>query len=172
MVLGGSPRGTLYGVYDLLERFGVRWWTPEDEHVPCRTTLTLARLNVTVRPPLLYRAIWYRHTMDGDWQARQRLDAGAMAGGHLQPRHGGQEIFAANASAHTYEGLAPTEAYFDAHPEYFSQVNGVRLRHMNQLCCTHPDVADIAAQTARRWLASTPEARIVSVTQNDWRNFL
>jgi hypothetical protein len=50
-------------------------------------------------------------------------------------------------------------------------VNGERLRHHNQLCPTHPDVARLAAETARRWLDQTPGSRIVSVTQNDWGNW-
>ncbi|MBI2192759.1 MAG: DUF4838 domain-containing protein [Planctomycetes bacterium] len=171
LVLGGSPRGTLYAAYDLLERLGVRWWTPQDELVPNRMLLELPPLRVQVRPPLMYRALWYRHTMDADWQAKARLNAGCMSPVHLLEIHGGGERFAADASAHTYEGLVPTEHYFDRHPEYFCEVHGKRLRHMNQLCPTHPDVADIAAETARRWLEATPGCRLVSVTQNDWGNW-
>ena len=170
-IIGGSPRATLYGVYDLLERLGVRWWTPTEESVPVKMRLEIAPLDVTVRPPLIYRATWYRNAMDAAWQARVRLDAGTMGPVLLQERHGGMERFAADASGHTWQGLVPTEQYFDTHPEYFSEVNGVRLRHMNQLCCTNPDVAAIAAENARKWLDGTPGCRIVSVTQNDHHNW-
>ena len=34
IVAGGRPRGTLYGVYDLLERLGVTWPDVESECVP------------------------------------------------------------------------------------------------------------------------------------------
>lgn len=171
LVLGGTPRGTLYAVYDLLERLGVRWWTPWEEHVPSTLHLECGELDVHVRPPLIYRALWYRNAMDADWQARQRLNAGSMGGLTLRARHGGCERFAADATAHTYELLVPTEKYFDEHPEYFCEVNGERLRHQNQLCPTHPVVAEIAAQRIRWWLTQTPEARIASVTQNDWGNW-
>lgn len=171
LALGGTDRGTLYAVYDLLERLGVRWWTPEDETVPARNVLEAPELDVRVDPPLIYRATWYRNAMDADWQARMRLNAGTMQPVYLRDRHGGMERFAADATAHTYQGLVPTEEYFDSHPEYFSMVNGQRLRHHNQLCPTHPDVARIAADTARQWLDATPGCRIVSVTQNDWRNW-
>ena len=42
VVTGGRPRGTLYAAYHFLEDVvGVRWWTPWDEHVPRRPTLTI-----------------------------------------------------------------------------------------------------------------------------------
>ncbi|OGV67667.1 MAG: hypothetical protein A2498_14455 [Lentisphaerae bacterium RIFOXYC12_FULL_60_16] len=171
LVLGGSPRGTLYAVYDLLERFGIRWWTPADTTIPTLSRLEIPALSVRVEPPLIYRATWYRDGMDADFQARQRLNAGTMAPVYLQPRHGGMVRFARDWSGHTYSGLVPTDAYFDRHPEYFSEVEGRRLRHMNQLCPTHPEVAEIAAQTARQWLDATPGCNLVSVTQNDHNNW-
>jgi hypothetical protein len=175
LIWGGSPRGTLYGVYDLLERLGVRWWTPGEESVPHQMALSLDdsndALNFEVSPPLFYRALWYRNAMDADWLARRRLSGDTMGPIHLRERHGGAERFAGDASGHTYEALVPTAKYFDSHPEYFSEVNGQRLRHMNQLCPTNPAVADIAAETIRGWLTAMPEARIASVTQNDWNNW-
>ena len=171
LVAGGGPRGTLYGIYDLLERLGVRWWTPSEECVPRTMLLELKPLDVRVEPPLTYRAIWYRHAMDADWQARMRLNAGTMGPVHLRERHGGMERFAGDRTAHTYGGLVPIEKHFDEHPEYFSEVDGVRLRHMTQLCCTNPDVSHIAAHVAAQWLRDTPGARIVSVTQNDHGNW-
>ena len=171
LLLGGSPRATLYAVYELLERLGVRWWTAKVEHVPFSPRLDIPELNVRFTPPLSYRAEYYVEAMDADWQARLRLNAGTMTQQYLADRHGGMEHFAADKAGHTYAGLVPIDQYFDRHPEYFSEVNGVRQRHLNQLCCTHPDVADIAAATARRWLDATPDCRIVSATQNDHRNW-
>src|SRR5688500_5577007 len=60
LIAGGSPRGTLYGVYDLLERIGVRWWTAEEEYVPKLARVEIDALDEVVRPPLVYRALWYR----------------------------------------------------------------------------------------------------------------
>jgi len=170
LAVGGSPRGTLYAVYELLEHMGVRWWTPWTEHVPRRMLLEVARLDVRREPPLIYRALWYRNAMDADWQARMRLNAGSMAPPYLRERHGGMERFAADMTAHTYGALVPVEKHFDRHPEYFSEVGGVRLRHNTQLCATNPEVAAIAAETAAGWLRASPGTRIVSVTQNDHGN--
>jgi|GEM_PF-1267170 len=171
IAVGGSPRGTLYAAYDLLERLGVRWWTPDAETVPVRARLEIDTLDVRADPPLMYRATWYRDAMDAAFQARMRLNAGTMGPVYMQPRHGGMVRFAADATGHTYSGLVPADTYFDAHPEYYSEVNGKRLRHMNQLCPTNPVVADIAARTASEWLNATPGCNIVSVTQNDHGNW-
>lgn len=171
LILGGSSRGTLYGIYDLLERLGVRWWTPAETELRKKTVLEIPNLNVKYTPPLVYRATWYRNAMDGDWLARMRLNGGTFGGLHQKDRHGGEERYASDRGAHTYEGLVPTEKYFDRHPEYFCEVNGVRLRYNNQLCPTNPDVADIASETAREWIKKTPGTHMVSITQNDWGNW-
>src|SRR2546430_667893 len=47
IIAGGKPRGTLYGVYELLEQhLGVRWFTPDVESVPRTNGLTLAEIKV------------------------------------------------------------------------------------------------------------------------------
>ena len=171
LLLGGSPRATLYAVYELLERLGVRWWTAKVEQVPACQRLEVPELNVRFTPPLIYRSVYYVEAMDADWLARQRLNAGTMTQQYLADRHGGMERFAADKAGHTYAGLVPVDEYFDRHPEYFSEINGIRQRHQTQLCCTNPDVADLAAATARRWLDATPDCRLVRATQNDYRNW-
>ena len=52
----GSQRGTLYAVYEFLERAaGVRWWTHTEETVPHKPTLVVAPLDVRfksrIKPP-------------------------------------------------------------------------------------------------------------------------
>ncbi|HBP37475.1 MAG TPA: hypothetical protein DD640_01810, partial [Clostridiales bacterium] len=71
---------------------------------------------------------------------------------------------------HTFHEIAEPEAYFDTHPEYFSEVGGQRLRYNTQLCLTHPDVLALAISKVRLWLDQNPAARIVSVSQNDCYN--
>lgn len=171
LIQGTTSRGTLYGVYDVLERLGVRWWTPREESVPFRTVVELPPLDVRVSPPLFYRATWYRNAMDSDWQARMRLSGGTMGPVFLRPRHGNMEIYANNHGGHTYTALVPPDQYWDSHPEYYSEIKGVRQRYTTQLCCTNPAVADIAAESLRAWMQNTPDARMASVTQDDHNNW-
>jgi hypothetical protein len=71
---------------------------------------------------------------------------------------------------HTFNTLIPPEKYFDSHPEYFSLVNGKRLKERTQLCLTNPDVKRLAVEAVEKWINGHPEATIFSVSQNDWHN--
>ncbi len=56
IVGGGRQRGTLYGVYDLLEKdLGVRWFTPWIENVPGKVSLALPTLDRRFKPAYEYR---------------------------------------------------------------------------------------------------------------------
>jgi alpha-glucuronidase len=55
VVAGTGKRGTMYGCTTLLERLGVRWFTPSVTRVPQRRTVTLAPLDETQVPAFEYR---------------------------------------------------------------------------------------------------------------------
>ena len=88
LVVGGQPRGTLNGVYTLLEeKFGVRWFTPELEAVPRQPTARLPDLNEIQVPALENRDVFWREMMrDANFAAKHRLN-----GQHydLEEKHGG-----------------------------------------------------------------------------------
>ena len=53
---GDRPRGTLYAVYELLEKeFGVRFWTADATHVPKREKLELPQIDLRYAPPFEVR---------------------------------------------------------------------------------------------------------------------
>ena len=54
-IIGGSPRGTLYGAYHFLEDVcGVHWWNPWEESVPQRKTLKVGNINLHGKPVIRY----------------------------------------------------------------------------------------------------------------------
>jgi hypothetical protein len=63
--------------------------------------------------------------------------------------------------------LVPPEKYFAQHPEWFSLVNGHRTAANAQLCLSNPDLRDFVVQRVKQALREAPEARIISVSQND-----
>jgi len=86
VILGGSPRGSLYGVYHYLERFcrvGFFW---EEEHVPRWKSLPVAGIDVVQRPrwPVRqymmdceYTSYWWgwpQWKAEVDWAARHRFN--------------------------------------------------------------------------------------------------
>lgn len=43
VIAGGRPRGTMYGVYTLLDHLGVRWYTKEVTKVPKLATVKITK---------------------------------------------------------------------------------------------------------------------------------
>jgi hypothetical protein len=167
IIAGGKPRGTLNGVYTLLEeKFGVRWFTPELESVPRLKRASLPELDETHIPSLQYREVYWRETMrDADFAARLRLN-----GQHykLIAKHGGPaaRYF---PFVHSFDALIPPEL-FKEHPEYFPLINGQRKSGYVQRCLSNPEVLKIAIAQVRQWIHDHPEATIFSVSQNDTIN--
>ncbi len=162
-IAGGRPRGTLYGVYALLEdELGCRWYTREVSRIPQRATLTLPRLRRREAPAFEYREPFFTEAFDGDWAVRNRVN-GTHA--ELDSSRGGKIVHF--PFVHSFYRLVPPEKYFDEHPEYFALVNGQRRREKAQLCLTNPEVLRIATRQVYRWIEENPEIRVVSVSQND-----
>ncbi len=171
VIAGGEPRGTLYGVYGLLEdHFGCRWFTPEVSRIPQCGSLPLPDLDETVVPVFEYREPYIWDAKNGDWAARNRMNRNTFEGG-LGERHGGQVEWVPGFFVHTFDRLVPKEKYFKEHPEYFSLVNGVRMRELSQLCCTNDNVAEIVIEGVLTAFRENPHAKILSVDQNDCYNF-
>lgn len=69
-ILGGGPRGVLYGVYDLLKSLGCRWFTPEISHIPRRPNLKLPTLRKTGAPAFENRDTFNSECRDPLWRVR------------------------------------------------------------------------------------------------------
>ncbi len=168
IIVGDKPRGTLYGVYTLLEeQFGVRWFTPELEVVPRTNRLVVPTLNATRVPALEYREVFWTEIMrNADFAARHRLN------GHHYPladKHGGR--FAVyQPFVHSFDALVPPDL-FKEHPEYFPFIDGKRASGYVQRCLSNPDVVKMAIAKVREWIKANPAASIISVSQNDTFNY-
>ena len=160
-ITGGGPRGTLYGVYDFLEQcLGCRWFTPGMEKVPQSAQVDIdARLDYSEKPVFEYRYQDWNCTFDEAWRAKQKINEGTSS-----PQYGGP-VFYANG-CHSMSSLLP-DSYFETHPEYFSYREDKGARTLDQRCLTNPDVLAIVIQNVRKALLASPNARIVSITQND-----
>jgi hypothetical protein len=89
LVLAGmNDRGTLFAAYDLLEKFGVRYFAPEfeyydefAEYVPANSSLIIDAINVVEEPDFQFRRKYveegWSHTSENliemiDWMAKQK----------------------------------------------------------------------------------------------------
>lgn len=166
MIAGNSPRGTLNGVYTFLEnQLGCRWFAPGVSRIPPRNRIDIPILTEEHVPALEYREAYLYDGLDANWAARNRLNGQAYG---LKDRHGQGIRYA--RFVHTFNEIASPDDWYDGHPEYFSLVDGKRLRRHTQLCLTNPAVLALAVQKVKQWLTEQPEATIVSVSQNDCYN--
>ena len=168
IIAGSQKRGAMYGVFSLLEKYmGVRWLTPDVEHIPARHCVTLPiNLDETYVPVLEYRETsFWEGLIDGTWCAHNKCN------GHFNRvadyQGGSHKYF---PFVHSFNSLVPVDKYFDEHPEYFSEVNGVRLRENTQLCLTNDDVFKIALKQVKDWIRKHPDTTIISISQNDGYN--
>jgi hypothetical protein len=103
---------------------------------------------------------------DADFAARHRLNG---ANYKLTEKHGGRAVVYF-PFVHSFENLIPPELYKDR-PEYFPLINGKRVDGYVQRCLSNPEVVQLAKTTVRKWIQEHPEATIISVSQNDTKNW-
>ncbi len=171
-VEGSDVRGVLYGVYELLERYGgCHWYASWHTVVPARDAFSVPDdLDDAQAPAFLCRDVHWWDYFKGDFAARNRVNGGLNK---LKERHGGNtwRFGGGLGNCHTFERLLPPDKYFDEHPEYFSMVNGVRLKERTQLCLTNPDVLRLVTSNVLARIRKDPGAKFYGVSQNDWRNW-
>ena len=176
-VVGSPLRGTLYGVYELLETYGGAGWYEWDcAHYPRQDSFAVpADLDWTDLPAMKMRdPCGWEAINNPDMAAYWRFNGAGngFPNAPKAPSHlGGCSYWfpKRNSAAHTFLSLVPPKKYFAKHPEYFSEVNGVRRDGFTQLCLTNPDVLRIATEEVLRMLDAEPRVEFVGVSANDWK---
>jgi len=164
LLAGGRPRGTLYAAYRFLhEPCGVRWWTPWATHVPRRDPLAIPPLNLRAQPAFEARDPFWFAAFDRDWAVRNLSNSQHS---RIDEDRGGRIVY--RGFVHTFFPLVPPDPHFASHPEWYSLIQGKRTAQRAQLCLSNPSLRDFVASQVRQWLRETPDARIVSISQNDW----
>jgi hypothetical protein len=159
IIAGGNDKGTLFGVYTLLEKYlGCRMYTPKVKVIPQLDTLLLAKISDKEIPRIKYRTIHYKDSWDAEYVDWHKLNHDAEG-----------ERPAWGTWVHTFNQLVPPEIYFKDHPEYYALRDGKRLP--TQLCLTNPEVVKVVIQNLRRDIAGNPQAKYWSVSQNDNRQY-
>lgn len=165
IIRGRNDQGTLFGAYELLERyFDVRWFMPGEEYYPHNKTLKIGQINMTYKPSFTYR--WVGR---GEWPLRQRMNCYVNAGGKEVGINWKWHF-------HTFIRLIPPEIYYEDHPEYYALVNGQReitesRTHGNQLCTSNPDVIREVAENMIDTLVAEPGIEIITLSPNDGGGF-
>lgn len=165
MLLGKGPRGQLYSVYELLERFlGVRFLTQDCTIVHKRDTIKLPVIDWAYSPPFMYRETLYFDSFPKEIAVRHHLNGPNT---QCDEEVGGKIAFF--PYVHSFCQLLPPDQYYAQHPEYFSLVNGKRTNAAihGQLCLTNPEVLRIGTERVLQWIEEHPDVPIIDVSQND-----
>lgn len=128
LVIGGRSRiGTLYGVYGLLYRLGVRWLSPGEigEEVPPMALESLPYLDVVDKPAFCLRGFhaWeYRGDPDFfNWMARNRMNCWCIENkDHPGLRKRGIQMIVPNGHALQSRFIGPDKDYPYNHPAFTS----------------------------------------------------
>jgi hypothetical protein len=164
LIAGGRPRGTLYAVSRFLQdQCGVRWWTPWASRIPEQSTLRVGELNIRAQPAFEARDPFWFTAFDAPWAVRNFSNSQSA---RIPPELGGSIRY--KGFVHTFYPLVPPEKHFAEHPEWFSLIKGQRTTQHAQLCLTNPKLRDFTVERVRQWLRESPDASILSVSQNDW----
>ncbi|WP_158606734.1 DUF4838 domain-containing protein [Paenibacillus ginsengarvi] len=166
VIAGSTPSGTLYGVYEFLERYaGVRWLMPGDngEDVPSQTDLDVPDQDVVMQPAFFSRVFspgvsWTQAPERSDWLDKNRLH------NQIQFHHNLLKLF-------------PPSKYGSTHPEYFPVRNGqpyippTDSTHGWQPCFTAPGIVQEAIQNIIQYFGDHPEETSYSLGMNDSGGF-
>ena len=173
LIIGSSERGTLYGVYELLERFaGCRWYASWHTVVPQLETFAVPdNLDDTQTPAFEMRCnAWWDILRHNDFAARLRVNAKGWPrrNPNFDAKHGGNPYrFGGEDMGHTFYHFLSPQIYFKAHPEYFCEWKGERIWEKGNPCLTNPEVLRITTSNLIAAIRGNPKARIWSVSQMD-----
>ena len=175
VIAGGRPRGTLYGVYEVLDKYlGCRFFAPNASLVPTRLAVEIPPLDETDLPAFAVRDV-VAHTADPVWLARNRLNGSRVeALCDETKKYGGayvQHRPHPPGGAHTLSSYyCSVGKYGKDHPEYFALHDGERrtegLRSTN-LCLSNPDVLRIVTGELRTAMRDHPECQCFWVAPED-----
>ncbi len=162
---GSRPRGSLYAVYEFLEKYlGVRFITADETLVPKHNTLKLPELNYRYAPPFAIRGLLYTDIKTKKFTSQLRLN-GHFNG--LPVELGGRNSIL--GWCHTFDSFIPAKKYLKKHPEWFSLRNGSRCGGMfkGQLCLSDKSLKKKMTEEVLKRLRAHPNAKMISVSQND-----
>lgn len=156
-IVGGSDKGTLYGVYSFFDQYlGYRCLSSKVFDYPKLEQVKIEQIDDTQVPVNRFRDTHYRDAFDPFYSDWHKIDHSTLDG--VTDGEWGYMV-------HTFELLVPPASYFKTHPEYYALIDG--KRNTSQLCLSNPEVYDVLVKNLEEAMAQFPKATYWSVSQND-----
>ena len=153
---GNDAEYLFYAMYEFLEKqVGCRWLDPETDFVPKLENLSIpADLDYFYQPDIATRTVHSRLFYENpNFARKQRVTVESFP------------YYVPGGRVHTFHRFLPEAKYLRQHPEYFALRNGRRLP--TQLCLTNEEVFRIVVDSVRAHFERHPEAKVISVSQDD-----
>ena len=181
IIAGGKTRGTLYAVYDFLEKFlGCHWYSKDRKVIPVLAKVQVpAEIDETEIPAFAYRQFTtVQGGFDVDSALANRVNAGAPMlnapeyGGvsrYVLDGHAGEQIMSEVIDGVTYTMSSPE--YFERHKDLFAKdKNGNPVGGYSNPCFSNPGVLEIYVAYVRKRMAADPNTACISIALNDTDN--
>ena len=181
VVLDGDPaRAPIYAVDLYLEKYcGVRWWTSDAATYPKLAAVPVAGVDLAYAPQFKYRETYYLDGFDPLFKVRSKgnfssltrymLTDMAFIPSELGGNHRLYFFEGRHSAYHSFFEVLPTNTYFNAHPEWYSLIDG--KRQPKQLCLANAEMkAEYVKETLKR-LRADSSVDFIQVSQNDWRGY-
>ena len=189
VLTGGRPRGTMYAVYEFLEKqVGCHWLDKDTEIVPSRPYLSISKLDVKGKPFFWQReVIGIAGCTNEQWQfllrnKNCRYDLLGRDTLTYPPAGMFYQLSGYPRKSHSFSYFVNAKDWFASHPEYFSMdANGKRIPAYDeggpgQLCLTNPDVRRLTKAKLREFIAKDraeaarkgcPPPKVYAINHND-----
>jgi len=181
ILAGGGPRGTLYSIYDFLEKFlGCRWLGKKVTVIPEQATVAVPKvIDEYEVPAFIYRQPstiprinnrdGYTRADDVDYSLANRINAQGMIGNSTNEEEYGGIIYW--PVTHSALAILPPSKYIADYPEYFAKNEDgtpIECEHgENNPCLTNPDVIQIYIDYALDIMDKNPATQGISMGLND-----
>jgi hypothetical protein len=180
IIAGGETRGTLYGIFDFLEKYlGCRWYSNDRKVIPVLETVKVPKIIDDLEIP----AFEYRQftIVQGGYDADSALANRANAGPHAvqllsAPEVGGVSRYVLDGHAGNWimseviDGVRypmSSPEYFARHSDLFAKdINGNPRSGYTNPCFSHPEVLEIYVDYVHERMLEDPSTACISIALN------
>lgn len=171
-IVGTPNRGNIWGVYEFIRRYGGGIYYISAEMAKTRSSILLPEnADASYFPVLEYTETDWVSPHDVSYSLANGLNGTIYR--DIPDEYGGMVGYIGNFAHTLTKDFCSKDVYFETHPEYFAERNGVRVP--DQLCLTNESVYNIVKEEVFDLLKRehNPEAtlQIISLTQYDNTNY-
>ena len=163
VISGNSPRAIMYGVYRFLEDYiDFRCFSSDCEKYSKKSSI-IFKDEIIYDFDFEYREIYFTDAFTSTFASKNMLNSNLA---DLSNKLGGKNKW--YNFHHSFSDICSPKEYFETHPEYFSEIDGKRIKEHTELCLSNDDVLKMAINKVKEWKKNRPECNIFSVSQDEW----